>query len=117
MSLKNIFRWKNSRLIFYLSVSVTRNYLDWLTSIPWGVCTEDVLDLEHARSVLDKDHYGLEEIKDRVLEFIAIRKLSGNVQGKILCFTGMYTHTDFYRPLYYYYCIFLLILVSWLLLS
>lgn len=68
--------------------SVTRNYLDWLTSIPWGVCTEDVLDLEHARSVLDKDHYGLEEIKDRVLEFIAIRKLSGNVQGKILCFTG-----------------------------
>jgi len=68
--------------------SVTRNYLDWLTSVPWGINSEDILDLKRAREILDEDHYGLEDIKERVLEFIAVGQLSGNIQGKILCFTG-----------------------------
>ena len=67
---------------------MTRNYLDWLTSVPWGINSEDILDLKRAREILDEDHYGLEDIKERVLEFIAVGQLSGNIQGKILCFTG-----------------------------
>lgn len=69
---------------------MTRNYLDWLTSLPWGINSEDLLDLQRAREILDEDHYGLEDIKDRVLEFIAVGLLSKNIQGKILCFTGMF---------------------------
>ena len=68
---------------------MTRNYLDWLTSLPWGLTSEDLLDLRRAREILDEDHYGLEDIKDRVLEFIAVGILSKNIRGKILCFTGM----------------------------
>lgn len=68
--------------------SVTRNYLDWLTSLPWGLNSEDLLDLKRAREILDEDHYGLEDIKDRVLEFIAVGILTKNIQGKIVCFTG-----------------------------
>ncbi|XP_047127489.1 lon protease homolog, mitochondrial isoform X1 [Hydra vulgaris] len=68
--------------------SVTRNYLDWLTNIPWGLHSEDILDLKRAAQILNHDHYGLEDIKDRILEFIAVTKISGNIQGKILCFTG-----------------------------
>lgn len=68
--------------------SVTRNYLDWLTSLPWGVTSKDMLDLKFARQVLDEDHYGLDDIKQRVLEFIAVGQLSKNIQGKILLFTG-----------------------------
>ena len=67
---------------------MTRNYLDWLTSLPWGLTSEDLLDLKRAREILDEDHYGLEDIKDRVLEFIAVGILSQNIRGKILCFTG-----------------------------
>eukprot|EP01114_Cavostelium_apophysatum_P004249 TRINITY_DN1443_c0_g1_i1.p1 TRINITY_DN1443_c0_g1~~TRINITY_DN1443_c0_g1_i1.p1 ORF type:complete len:735 (+),score=190.99 TRINITY_DN1443_c0_g1_i1:133-2337(+) len=65
-----------------------RNYLNWLTSIPWGVYTKDNLDLNHAKKILDEDHYGLKEIKERILEFIAVASLKGNLQGKILCFVG-----------------------------
>lgn len=68
--------------------SVTRNYLDWLTSIPWGVSSEDSLDLAKARAVLEEDHYGMEDVKKRILEFIAVSQLKGFTQGKILCFYG-----------------------------
>lgn len=68
--------------------NVTRSYLDWLTSVPWGVATEENFDLALARKVLDRDHYGLEDVKDTILQFIAIGKLKGTVQGKILCLAG-----------------------------
>lgn len=68
--------------------SVTRNYLDWLTSIPWGKTSEERLDVAAAREVLDEDHYGLEDVKARILEFIAVGRLRGGTQGKILCLVG-----------------------------
>ena len=71
---------------------VIRNYLEWIASLPWGVSTEDDLDLQHAREVLDADHYDIEQVKDRILEFLAVRKLWGGREpgprGSILCFTG-----------------------------
>eukprot|EP00163_Fabomonas_tropica_P032668 TRINITY_DN8309_c0_g1_i1.p1 TRINITY_DN8309_c0_g1~~TRINITY_DN8309_c0_g1_i1.p1 ORF type:complete len:993 (+),score=278.70 TRINITY_DN8309_c0_g1_i1:172-3150(+) len=67
---------------------VTRNYLDWLTVLPWGVSTEDNYELNHAQEVLDEDHYGLDDVKERILEFIAVSSLRGNTQGKILCLVG-----------------------------
>ncbi|KAJ2832996.1 ATP-dependent Lon protease pim1 [Coemansia erecta] len=68
--------------------NVTRNYLDWLTQLPWGRFSAEDYDLPRARVVLDEDHYGLEDVKQRILEFIAVGKLRGAVQGKILCFVG-----------------------------
>ena len=68
--------------------SVTRNYLDWLTVLPWGTFSEERLDVNAAKQVLDEDHYGLSDVKDRILEFIAVGKLRGSTQGKILCFVG-----------------------------
>jgi len=68
--------------------SVTRNYLDWLTIIPWGLSSEENLDLKAARTVLDDDHYGLDDVKKRILEFIAVSQLKGSVQGKIICLAG-----------------------------
>uniref|UniRef100_A0A8C3WZN5 Lon protease homolog, mitochondrial n=1 Tax=Catagonus wagneri TaxID=51154 RepID=A0A8C3WZN5_9CETA len=68
--------------------NVTRNYLDWLTSIPWGKYSDENLDLARARAVLEEDHYGMEDVKKRVLEFIAVSQLRGSTQGKILCFYG-----------------------------
>lgn len=68
--------------------SVTRNYLDWLTSLPWGQNTEENLEIKPARTILEEDHYGMEDIKKRILEFIAISQLKGSAQGKILCFHG-----------------------------
>lgn len=68
--------------------NVTRNYLDWLTSIPWGRQSDENLDLARAQSVLEEDHYGMEDVKKRVLEFIAVSQLRGSTQGKILCFHG-----------------------------
>ena len=68
--------------------SVVRNYLDWLTSLPWSESTKDRADLKAARRVLDQDHYGLEEVKDRILEFLAVRKLKPAHAGSILCFAG-----------------------------
>ncbi|THD25550.1 Lon protease mitochondrial [Fasciola hepatica] len=68
--------------------NVTRNYLDWLTSLPWGLTSEEHLDLASARHILDEDHYGMEDVKKRILEFIAVSQLKGTTQGKILCFHG-----------------------------
>ncbi|KAL2267532.1 hypothetical protein VTJ83DRAFT_4809 [Remersonia thermophila] len=68
--------------------NVTRNYLDWLTQIPWGMRSAENFDIQNAMKVLDEDHYGLKDVKDRILEFIAVGKLRGTVEGKILCFVG-----------------------------
>lgn len=68
--------------------NVTRNYLDWLTQIPWGQRSTENYNIKNAMSVLDEDHYGLKDVKDRILEFIAVGKLRGSVEGKILCFVG-----------------------------
>ncbi|KAH8681392.1 ATP-dependent protease La [Xylariales sp. PMI_506] len=68
--------------------NVTRNYLDWLTQIPWGQRSAENFGIQNAMSVLDEDHYGLKDVKDRILEFIAVGKLRGTVEGKILCFVG-----------------------------
>lgn len=68
--------------------NVTRNYLEWLTSIPWGIQSVEELDLTEGGKILDEDHYGMEDVKKRILEFIAVSKLKGSTQGKILCFHG-----------------------------
>lgn len=68
--------------------NVTRNYLDWLTQIPWGQRSPENFGISNAIKVLDEDHYGLQDVKDRILEFIAVGKLRGSVEGKILCFVG-----------------------------
>ncbi|PHH72722.1 hypothetical protein CDD82_5833 [Ophiocordyceps australis] len=68
--------------------NVTRNYLDWLTQVPWGQRSPENFGLPHAIKILDEDHYGLKDVKDRILEFIAVGKLRGTVEGKILCFVG-----------------------------
>uniref|UniRef100_A0A671UVB8 endopeptidase La n=1 Tax=Sparus aurata TaxID=8175 RepID=A0A671UVB8_SPAAU len=68
--------------------NVTRNYLDWLTSMPWGTNSEENLSLETAKEVLEEDHYGMDDVKKRILEFIAVSQLRGSTQGKILCFYG-----------------------------
>jgi ATP-dependent Lon protease len=67
---------------------VIRTYLDWILTLPWDTVTEDNLDLENARSVLDTDHYDLEKVKDRIIEFLAVSKLRNDVSGQILCFVG-----------------------------
>jgi ATP-dependent Lon protease len=67
---------------------VIRTYLEWLTELPWSKQTEDNLDIPHARKVLDDDHYDLEEVKDRILEYLAVRKLNPDSPGPILCFVG-----------------------------
>ena len=67
---------------------VIRTYLEWLVELPWSVRTEDNLDIKHARKVLDADHYDLEKVKDRILEYLAVRKLNPDSPGPILCFVG-----------------------------
>jgi ATP-dependent Lon protease len=67
---------------------VIRTYLEWLVELPWSVETEDNLDIAHARDVLDADHYDLEKVKDRILEYLAVRKLNPDSPGPILCFVG-----------------------------
>ena len=65
-----------------------RTYLDWILDVPWAVTTEDRLDPVEARRVLDEDHYGLDKVKERVVEYLAVRKLKGDMRGPILCFVG-----------------------------
>lgn len=68
--------------------TVSRTYIDWLVALPWSVSTEDNLDIEAARRVLDEDHYDLEKVKERILEYLAVRKLKPDSKGPILCFVG-----------------------------
>lgn len=68
--------------------AVIRNYLEWLISLPWNAKTEDVIEIEHAQAVLDNDHYGLEKVKERILEYLAVQKLTDSIKGPILCLIG-----------------------------
>jgi ATP-dependent Lon protease len=68
--------------------AILRTYLDWLTALPWAKSSDDDLDLDHAKAVLDEDHYGLERVKERILEYLAVRKLNPAAKGPILCFVG-----------------------------
>jgi ATP-dependent Lon protease len=68
--------------------TVSRTYLDWIVALPWAKRTEDAIDLKRTKDVLDADHSGLEKVKDRVLEYLAVRKLNPDVKGPILCFLG-----------------------------
>ncbi|AXO95113.1 endopeptidase La [Bacillus anthracis] len=67
---------------------VTRNYMDWLLALPWTEATEDMIDLAHSEEILNKDHYGLEKVKERVLEYLAVQKLTNSLKGPILCLVG-----------------------------
>ena len=81
---------KKLRLMSPMSAeaNVGRNYLDWLIALPWSVVTTDNFDLDKAKVILDEDHYGLEKAKERVIEYMAISKLKGQLKGPILCFLG-----------------------------
>jgi ATP-dependent Lon protease len=68
--------------------AVVRNYLDWMFALPWNKTTKDNLDLKSAKGILDEDHYGLEKVKERILEYLGVRKLSKTIKGPILCFVG-----------------------------
>ncbi len=68
--------------------AVIRNYLDKVISLPWGYCTEENLNIEHAEKVLDDDHYGLSDVKERIIEFLAVRKINPDVKGQIICLAG-----------------------------
>jgi len=68
--------------------SVVRTYLDWLTDLPWQKATKDVIDIKKAKEILDRDHFGLDKIKDRILEYLSVRKLNPKIKGSILCFVG-----------------------------
>lgn len=67
---------------------VIRNYMDWLLALPWTEATEDMIDLTHSEEILNKDHYGLEKVKERVLEYLAVQKLTNSLKGPILCLVG-----------------------------
>jgi len=67
---------------------VIRNYIDWLLALPWTEATEDMIDLVHSEEILNKDHYGLEKVKERVLEYLAVQKLTNSLKGPILCLVG-----------------------------
>ncbi|MEW6298793.1 MAG: endopeptidase La, partial [Thermodesulfobacteriota bacterium] len=68
--------------------TVVRNYIDWLLSLPWYEYTEDKLDIQEAEKILEEDHYGLEKVKERILEYLAVQSLVGHMRGPILCFVG-----------------------------
>ncbi len=65
-----------------------RNWLDWMVTLPWGKSTKDNLDLKEAQKILDEDHYGLEKVKERIVEYLAVRKLKDKMKGPLLCFVG-----------------------------
>ncbi len=68
--------------------ALTRNYIDWITVLPWGKESQDNLDLVHARKVLDRDHYGLDDVKERIIEFLAVGKMKGEISGSIILLVG-----------------------------
>ncbi|MBF0099945.1 MAG: endopeptidase La [Desulfobacterales bacterium] len=69
-------------------ISMVKTYMDWLVEMPWNKCTKDVLDIVHAKKILNKDHYGLDKVKDRILEYLSVRKLNPQMKGSILCLVG-----------------------------
>ena len=68
--------------------AVVRTWLDWITGLPWSNCTEDNLDIPSARKILNEDHYDLEKVKKRIVEYLAVRKLKADMKGPILCLVG-----------------------------
>src|SRR5699024_6466456 len=68
--------------------SVIRNYLEWLISLPWNERTEDTIEIEQAEKILNEDHYGLDKVKERILEYLAVQKLTNSIKGPILCLVG-----------------------------
>ncbi|OGQ93031.1 MAG: endopeptidase La [Deltaproteobacteria bacterium RIFOXYA12_FULL_61_11] len=68
--------------------TVVRNYIDWILSLPWNECTEDKLDINEAETILNEDHYGLKQVKERILEYLAVQALVDQIKGPILCFAG-----------------------------
>lgn len=68
--------------------TVSRTFLDWLVNMPWDISTTDVLDIDKAKEILDEDHYGLEKVKERILEYLAVRQLTKSLRGPVLCFVG-----------------------------
>ena len=68
--------------------TVQRTYLEWLVELPWSKRTEDRLDLDQAREILDTDHYDLKKVKDRILDYLSVRRLKPSMEGPILCFVG-----------------------------
>ncbi|MGM0940386.1 MAG: endopeptidase La [Bacillota bacterium] len=68
--------------------SVIRNYLEWLLSLPWTEKTQDTIEIEYAEEILDRDHYGLDKVKERILEYLAVQKLTNSIKGPILCLVG-----------------------------
>jgi Lon-like ATP-dependent protease len=69
-------------------MSITKTYLDWLTQLPWGIYTRDNLSLLNAEKILEEDHFGLLDVKERILQFIAVSMIKKTLQGKILCLVG-----------------------------
>src|SRR5699024_6045187 len=68
--------------------SVIRNYVEWLLALPWTEKTEDMIEIDKAQGILDEDHYGLEKVKERILEYLAVQKLTQSIKGPILCLVG-----------------------------
>ena len=68
--------------------SIVRTYLDWIADLPWSKTTEDMLDIKHAKKILDADHHALDKVKERILEYLSVRKLNAKMKGPILCFVG-----------------------------
>jgi ATP-dependent Lon protease len=68
--------------------TVSRTYIDWLIDLPWSISTDDILDIKRAAEILDEDHYGLEKVKKRIIEYLAVRKLKSDMKGPILCLVG-----------------------------
>ncbi|MDB5037420.1 MAG: hypothetical protein JWQ35_948 [Bacteriovoracaceae bacterium] len=71
-----------------MEYSITRNYIDWLASLPWAITTEDISDLKKAEQILERDHYGLKDVKTRIVEFLAVKSLKKDLSGSIICFVG-----------------------------
>lgn len=74
--------------IQHAEFDTTQNYINWVINLPWTRHSEDQMNIEYAQKVLNDDHYGLKDVKDRILEFIAVGKLQGHISGKVLCFVG-----------------------------
>jgi len=68
--------------------TIVRTYLDWMADLPWSKTTKDLLDIKHAKKILDADHHGLDKVKERILEYLSVRKLNSKMKGPILCFVG-----------------------------